>query len=754
MTALKEAVGKKMSSQLKRIEVIVDEVYLEKGDIVIESKTTGKTITVRKFQEDVVHALAGAAKYIVVEALTGSGKTFCLLAPLIANMMYGTRYEGIVGIYPTKPLVNDQFLSIKGILDSLGERTEALSGKDGSEIAIKYRMGLSIFHETKRFEKDATVGLVKLTAESLDKMQESLGKAVGRVGLLDLIRETLLDAEYIISVAVPEYPYMLLSSMYRSIPDAQKILSLVAEGDFVYREAKKIAGAGDRDLGNLIWDLKRELSNLFEAKPEERAYMNIYSALFSELMFLDEFHVWNVYERPTILILVLLHHLESLRSARPERYKVIFSSATPIPEFFDVLKNLGLGPVEMVRAEPTKNSSNADRVRSRLRAVFVAVPTKPRAGPVAWFRVEDFLPKIVEELSGEIAAKERAIVFGRRNAVVEECAEIFHEKTGKVPAVVTGVKTRFPGKEALEKGKESGELFVFGNYSVELGVDLRRIHYIVAYGVAVGEVVQRVGRGGRGDVDEATAVIPIPEGYLKDVERRCRVGRLSYGEFIELLREILPERLGIESYGTELIMGHEIGKLRAYLPLASYVLAMIYLWEYSEELRKLVAEFIRLIEALRIPSIFPWLRKVSKSPSVLVPLASFRVSVSMPYIRDGIEDYASLSTLLGNYEVVYENGKLRITGINKKSVGEVLTLEFRAIPEEFIDTVVSSKLLIALNNNIILQHSNRILYTILKSEDIPLYIAPPGDDYELFNAFGYAIKVEVKGGDPFYMLLL
>ena len=698
-----------------------------------------------------------STRYIGLEAPTGGGKTFALLAPLISNILFNTRYEGVVGVYPTKPLVNDQFVSIRNILDVLGERKKELKDKDGFEVAIEYSLKLEIVDRKSDVKRSTnlSVGLVRLTKDALDKLQESLEEVSGRISLLDLVRKTFLTADYLIVIAVPEYPYLMLSSLYRSIPDAQKILSLATEEGFVYDLAKKIAQASIDELNAIIWNLKKEISQLLQLKEKERKRFNIYSALFSEILFLDEFHTWTMYERPTVLALILLHYLESLRTPKPERYKIIFSSATPQNEFYALLEKLGLGSIKIVRAKILHSKTNADRVKSKTIVKFIPIPVKPSAGPISWFKIEDYLPNIIKELAHKIVSRGRAIVFGRRNAIVESSAEIFHKETNEVPAVITGVKTRFLGKEVLEERKESGKLFVFGNYSIELGVDLRKIPYGIVYGVYVGEVIQRFGRIGRGDVEQAEVIIPVPIGYASNLLYfTSKNGKeVSYEEFTKLLNEILPERLGIESYGTKYIMRHKIGKLRIYLPLASYILTLLMLWEYTIELKKLCQKFVDLIESLEITKVSPWLRKVSKSTHVLLPFASFRITTSIQYVRGNIEDSASLSTLLGNYDVIYRNGKLEIKGVSKKSLKNVMTLYCRYSPNGLYDIVISSKLLMKILGRDIM--GNEVLRKILKEKEIPLYIAPIDEDYEVFNAFGYAIRVNITvGGKIFYMFLL
>jgi len=748
------------------VRIIVREVCVKRGNIELTSEETGTRIRLREFQEKLVQSFCNDTdRFIGLEAPTAAGKTFTLLAPLIANVLCGSRYQGAVGIYPTKPLVNDQFLSLRNVLDSLGERLETIKGTDGFEFAVKYRLKLEITHNQSRKNMEETVGLVRLTREALNRIEEYLNQQEGTKGsLLDIIRRALIDSSYLIVVAVPEYPYMILSSMYRSVADSYKLLDLALDGDFIYKTAKEIASASSREeLDKIVQGLKKFLKEAFSPKRYERERLNIYSALFSEVLFLDEFHVWTMYERPTVIALVLLHYLESLRSPEPNRYRVVFSSATPQSDVYDIIRQLNIGEVKVVKAELDPYCQDSDKVKSRAVVEFVPVPTKPIAGVVAWFKAEDFIPGIVERYKDAMLSSGRAIVFARRNAVVEEAAESFSRHTGKTPAVVTGVKTRFPGKELLEERKSSGELFVFGNYSIELGVDLKNLYFGVPYGVSVGEVIQRLGRIGRGDVNEAHAVIPVPRGYIDLLKKRVDEmgGVVDYVAFTNILSEVMPQRLSIEEFGTGFIMGHKLGKLRIYAPLATYVLTQIYVWEYHELLQELCRAFVNIVNSLGLVDIFGWLRKVQKTPEVLIPLASFRISCTVPYVRvlekssegsEIVEDAASLSTLLGNYSVEYVDGRVVVKGVSKNSLLKVLSLHCSYSPRGVHDIVITSDFLLGLMGKAV--NGDSVLLKLLREKPIPLYIAPLDVDAEMFVAYGYALKFELPSGKSFYAFML
>ena len=99
-------------------EVKLPPVYLEKGDTIIEGP--GGSIRLRRFQDKVLDFFLGNARSLLLKAPTGSGKTLTTLLPLAARTLGGKEYYGVLAVYPTKALVEDQYLSVKRIIEKLG----------------------------------------------------------------------------------------------------------------------------------------------------------------------------------------------------------------------------------------------------------------------------------------------------------------------------------------------------------------------------------------------------------------------------------------------------------------------------------------------------------------------------------------------------------------------------------------------------------------------------------------------------------
>ena len=758
---------------MESIKVTVREVYVPLGSIKVSGKR--EVLHLRKFQEEVVFNIA-KNRIIGVEAPTGSGKTLMLLAPLLSNVVNNTSFSGVVGLYPTKALVEDQYASITTTLDSICERINVIKSAD-EELAVKYACELGVEWitregETKRSVYRGTLGVVKVTREILDKISQSMkskpSEELSKVTLLDLIRRFVLYTDYLIAIAVPEYPYFLLTGIYRNWHDAQRLISLALERDFAYELAKKIISMPENELASKLFEYRSGLSVLIDYKTRERLRLNIYSALFSEVLFLDEFHVWSFYEKPTIYALLLLYVLE-YESIQSE-WRIILSSATPQTSFYELIEKAGLEKVSVVRAKMVDDHDNVHKVKSRTIVEFV--PVEVRCGALSWFNIEKHLPNIVKNRSEWLSKCGRFLFLGRRNSVVEECAEIFYESTHKTPTIVTGVNPPDYARDRKELAdkKYAGDLYVFANYAADIGIDLRKLRCGVIHATYLGELIQRLGRIGRGDVDEAYVIVPVPRCYIDEL-LKLNNREVSYDELINVLSMIISETPNIAKHEDTFVWKHFIGKLRLYAPLATHFLLKVALWEYHERVRKLSERFIELVNKFDLKDLFSWLQKIQKKTEVLIPLASLRLSTSTRYERNGKGGEASLTTLLMNYEVEYDPVKKAfiIKGISKKRASEVLELKTSnlAVLKHLDGLILGSQTLLAYcSSQRAIEPSSKSsysLYQVLSDIEVPVYLAISEDHYlmELLNAYGCAIKVKTSVINPatgeynaVYLLLL
>jgi len=95
-------------------------IKLSKEEIALKE---GFKIRLRDFQYELLKRFYNREEreVIIVKAPTGSGKTLSLLIPLIANIKSSNwMYHGSVGIYPSRELARDQFISIYNLLLKIG----------------------------------------------------------------------------------------------------------------------------------------------------------------------------------------------------------------------------------------------------------------------------------------------------------------------------------------------------------------------------------------------------------------------------------------------------------------------------------------------------------------------------------------------------------------------------------------------------------------------------------------------------------
>ncbi|MEM1696583.1 MAG: DEAD/DEAH box helicase [Desulfurococcaceae archaeon] len=755
--------------------VEVEPVCVELGEIKIRGK---EEFTLRRFQEDLVGFFSSPRIYLFLSAPTGSGKTFTLLAPLISNVLHGTGYDGALGVYPTKPLTADQFESLKFTLGKLGEVKSEKGGVVIYELNTEVESG-----DNRVASYRGKVGLALLTRDNIEKLRESMARESGR-SVLDAVRRVLIagDVDYLITLAVPEYPYLMLSHMYRSHHDLAKVLDLACSGKIALELAEKALSLmeNEDELRKFTLRIAKMVKKLVEGRTAERELADLSSALLPPVLFFDEFHTWSFYELPTAVALVLLHRLTSLMSTRREMYRVVFSSATPNQRILDIVRKIaGEYSVEKVEVNPVDcGRGSVAMVKGKTMVELYPVETNAY-GALAWFEVDKSLPSVVENKAKEIVEYKRAMILGRRVYSVEKAAESFHRITGKTPAVVTGVvpPPGFYGKNALVERRATGELYVFGNYAVELGVDLQNIRYSIVVASNLGELVQRMGRSGRGNVDSKSVVL-VPRCYIDETTKKLKSrSTVSYRELVEAFSWIMPDEHIVRKQGNKVILNWNIGKLRVYLPLATHVLILFLRYKDKPmDLKPVLQDFVNTAGVLGFNrEFFSWInRRVSRNQEVLVELAAFRLSPTVPYTRyigEGhVDGEANPVTLLSNYDVELDtSGGFRVV-IGKpseksvKNVSEVnLNHPNRSLMFSLNDTVLPFKLLLEILGGKRLD--NNVLIRVLKEINAPVYFiytrvnektAKTNEVHllEILHVYGQAIALKHSGDAYAYMLLL
>lgn len=262
----------------KSFSFIVRPLYATPSDKVFH--IGDKRITLRDFQAKVYEELLniGKPRAIFLEAPTGAGKTYTLLIPMLTN-----KYEGIVGIYPTKTLAKDQYDSIYNVLTTCGTETSieeilGISDEKLREIEEslekknlpKLRDFLSIWKieaigetaEEKRVPEQRCL-LILITSETVEALKLILGKQSKIETFTELVNKLFLKVDYRIIFTVPEYPYMFHEMSYGEFErEGEKLWKLIKYyAQFLYNVN---TDAIEKTVDAFIKELREVLDHLEE----------------------------------------------------------------------------------------------------------------------------------------------------------------------------------------------------------------------------------------------------------------------------------------------------------------------------------------------------------------------------------------------------------------------------------------------------------------------------------------------------------
>ena len=385
-------------------------------------------------------------------------------------------------------------------------------------------------------------------------------------------------------------------------------------------------------------------------------------------------------------------------------------------------------------------------------------------GPVSWLSADAKLPEVVKAKAGELKKARRFYVFGRRTSTLEDAARKYAEATGEKPILVTGVEhPEYVGKEALKRRRREGPLPLFGNFSVEIGLDLQNVNYAIVSAGSLGELIQRMGRVGRRGSNSKVVVL-VPAHYHAELVDRLGGKLISMEEFQKTLglfmdRELLPSRLL-----SRRILEMNIGRAKIYLTTGLAVLSVLAAGEKLADtaVSKMLSRYLHILKVTGAETVRTWLAgRVVHTPEILQHLASFRSTWTIRYRRGGIEGEASLTTVLTNYTITrVGRGTVELGDPERGRVGDILTLEILAQPPCWLIDAVAPAWLVAEVLRVDIHSSNpshRTLAQLLKKSNAPVYVAQPDDPYmyRLMNSYGYAIALKPPGDhDPVAYLVL
>ena len=696
--------------------IIINPVCIQQGNTVIAS--TSKEVRLRRFQEEILDFFLHDNKTILyLEAPTGSGKTFATLLPLIARAINNKLTpEVVASVYPTRALAGDQYASVKSTLEELSPASlvELIPGV------------LTLFEDVKLEVRGrysgawgGNIALLYLTSDTADELRKWADAKYKRRALLEAVKRIAgARVGYLVVFTVPEYPYLLQTKLYGNIAEGLSYLAVSGAGSYAALELVR---------GKLP---VHAIDKLREEKRILRELGLLAGILTGEVLFIDEYHVWSGMERATLLALVTSYIISG--KALGLKSKIIFSSATPQRGWeAEIIRELvGDEAVSTARANPVPCNGDVARIRGKTVVEMEPVPTSVRAPPnVKWLLTDTGLPQVVRIRSREIIEAGRAYIFGRRPAMVELSAEAFEEETGETPIVVTGVNhERYPGKEALQAVRESGKAYIFGNYSVEIGLDLKDVNYAIVTGGYVGEIIQRIGRVGRKGSDSRVVLLVPSEYYNSLLKRLSRINTME--EFASVLSEYLHHRIPGLAWVDSMMRQNILARARAYLALTLAFLGLLGEFEAGKlsdtsirEASEMYLKVLRMIDYDEVEDFL--LRRVARTPEVIEKLASFRTGWIVRYRRGDIEGEASLLTLLANYKTeMGDNDVVMLGEPERKSATIDVIIGSSGSLGYFHGYIVPAKFLMRYCNLKLhpIRTREEVLEKIMRRSSTPLYV--------------------------------
>jgi hypothetical protein len=622
-----------------RIVITVSPLFIRLSDkrIEIGVEDSKREIRLRGFQHELLNVFldSGSRDVVVLRAPTGAGKTLSLLIPLFANIEAGWRYNGAIGIYPSRELARDQMISIANFLRGMGARDldirevyDFLRGVD--EDSLK---AIGEYVRAFKLTKDLPVVLVYITSSSLEKMLEKLV----RIGIktkreiLQRLWEGSAGSAYRIVFTVPEYPYLLTTGSYQDFHRA---------GVWLYRNMQelriflKILESGDQAklekwFKHLVSRIDRfRLSEEFATTRGFLADLAYIFLLFRAPIFFDEFHLYSGLSLASFISLFYIYMCDIKGIG-----KIVISSATP--DYKVMVKGRKKNLLELVErlakamgysfklipgniadeilSTPFEefNKMNEDvrrryeQIRRETRIIIVPVILKGRniKGAPAFGAVQREVAGLITK-GGWLAKyreKGRGMIIVDRIASVIEIAKEVEKETGEKPLIVCSARELFP--EYSGGGLRESRIVV-GNMAIAFGIDLKDMDLGMVVAKDSPSVIQKIGRYGRGGGSDAAEIyLPIPfykyrelESTLREIEgKKIPIPYMSGTSEIDLIR--LIEDLYPRG-SPNILLRKSIGLYKELLPTWIYSVASI-IRERSEARERLyTAEKISDVEII------------------------------------------------------------------------------------------------------------------------------------------------------------
>lgn len=578
----------------------VSPVYMAEG-----STKLGRW-TLRRFQEEVLDSISGR-RDVVLSAPTGAGKTLSLFLG----------ESGMVGLYPNNTLLLDQQRSVDRILRialeaRLAKSIRADSGSSGVDLLRVYELG-----EGSRLPVSPArrLAVVLLSGRYIPRERDESGRLVPKREYImeRLVRpicypERLGDLPYVIVLGTPDTAFMILSGIYRDFERVGYALHDAIVGS--------VEGA---NLDQLLSDYGVATSK------ELKSIATIRDCLLHYPWFIDEYHLYGLYEASLVLPLVHVYR-DYVGWDNP----IVFSSATPKGPLFErIMKELN---PRLIRAEISTSGSREALVRGETTVEIISVEV-PGRGLSKWFQLGYRVGEIVSGRLYEI--REVAGAGGNIFIVVD--------RVNQVPPIVALLNKHGMHPECSVAIRPDGcadsSNIVVGSESISQGIDRENVRYGIVTSYNWASLIQRFGRIGRKTTSKIILVLPAGRKQYPLEELDGRI--VNYNDFVDKVKETYPS---VDPASMPLARAIEdVYTVRA--RLVEYASAI----HYAK-----VSSAGNMMEAIqdRLRGLAPLLNRFYGRPEVLPSILTFR-STGPPMIARGPggDDYTDMGTIIRNFSI-------------------------------------------------------------------------------------------------------
>ena len=468
------------------------------------TRKLASSLTLNEFQARVQDSVR-AGDNVKLEAPTGGGKTLTLLL----NNSSRSELNGFAALYPNNTLLRNQMATIISILTQYFNAKQVYTSNycgdtdsDCVEPLRIYELDPDTFEGAWAGER--FVALLALSGRYIPSITGTPKREILAGLARTIYKYHRRGGAYTIVFSTPDAFLLVYTGAYRDFEGVGKtlhnILLAIARGN----------------RPESLEEVLRNTGVLARATVDET--IAFAQRILDLPLFIDEFHLYGVYELNALYGLLKLYKQVSGNS-------VILSSATPAEELVEELGNL-TGGFREIRA--VISSGEGFPVRGDTQITIIGVDTR-RKGLPAYYEAGERLLQLIEEKQISITPSSgRSLVILERLWMVTRLARKLHEWGLSVECIAS----IYP-REACSKGAP----IIVGSEAATQGVNLGRVVLGAFTGTSSEDVIQRLGRIGRKGVS-SKVYLAAPSYTLEKVPSN---NTLDYYGLVKLVSQLYPD---------------------------------------------------------------------------------------------------------------------------------------------------------------------------------------------------------------------